>query len=574
MPYQRILFQLAILALSLALVVLLALWAEAACRATWLPGDTLWTLRHLAGEALARIAGMSGAEAGACVAGGSAETISMLMGYAPPLLALLVLGQGLYEALRHSLRRMYYARRGGHALILGDAADVGPLVARETAAGRTLLLSRDAAAGQSLRQRHWSVPVVAADLAAPKLGMDRARMVAAVSASDVANLNLIEDLDAQGTGAGRRVILRLESPAMRAAQAARGGRFHEELSLDQGLFRRGAALGDPGPQFAAGHYPAHIVLLGGAPGMGDLALYLAGFGYGLERVPPQFTILGIGGAERSAAISRLAAAPELGKIHAAACDPTDSAGLERTLARIFTEQPVPCAIHCIGGAPGEAVAMALLAAATARSVAVDLPVIAYGRSDVPAPSRALAAGVSHVACDDLATALAGAERRDRMARAVHEAYLVLQRSTRGAAFGDMAAECEWADLPIAFRDDNRAVADHIGHMIRAMGLCVRPATGHPLPLAAEQIERMAAMAHARWMAGKLLAGWHHGPARDDVARLHPSLVPYAALSDSEKDKDREQIRAIPHILAILGEELGAYSDVGPSMKIGALPEIS
>ena len=574
MPYQRILYQLSFLAACIVAVVLIAFGAEAACRATWLPGETLWTLRHLAGLAILRVLGQADPAASYCAAGGVAETISTLMVYAAPVLLLLVAGQMLYEGLRHTLRRLYYARRGGHALILGDAEDVGSLVAREAPSGRMLLLGRDEAGGRTLQQRFWKMPVIAHDVATARLGLARARMVAAVSGSDVANLNLIEDL-ADGASPAGGVILRLESPAMRAAQAARGGRFNEEVSLDQGLFRRGAVAGDPGDVFHRGQYPAHIVLIGGEPGLGNLALHLAGFGYGLEHAPPRFTILGMGGADRSAAIERLRATAEIVTVASAACDLSDPVGLERTLAGVLAQTPAPCAIHCIGGAAGDAVATAMIAAATARSLALQPPkVIAYGRAGAPAPRMGGTAGISYIACEGLAVAIADKDRRDRMARAVHESYLALQRRTRGKAFGTMVAECGWEDLPIAFRDDNRAAADHIDHMIRAVGLVRRPVTGAPAVLDAGLTEKMAAMAHARWMAGKMLAGWRYGPRRDDHARLHDALLPYADLPDTEKDKDRQQIGAIPHILAMLGKELATSSDIGPNVKVRPSPEFS
>ncbi len=51
-------------------------------------------------------------------------------------------------------------------------------------------------------------------------------------------------------------------------------------------------------------------------------------------------------------------------------------------------------------------------------------------------------------------------------------------------------------------------------------------------------EALAERTHKNWMAARLAQGWRHGPARDDAEKRHPSLVPYAQLSEEEKDVDR------------------------------------
>ena len=52
-------------------------------------------------------------------------------------------------------------------------------------------------------------------------------------------------------------------------------------------------------------------------------------------------------------------------------------------------------------------------------------------------------------------------------------------------------------------------------------------------------ERIAANAHDVWASRRLAEGWKYGPARDDVAKQHPDLVPYADLPDTEKQYDRD-----------------------------------
>jgi hypothetical protein len=52
-------------------------------------------------------------------------------------------------------------------------------------------------------------------------------------------------------------------------------------------------------------------------------------------------------------------------------------------------------------------------------------------------------------------------------------------------------------------------------------------------------ERLAEHTHDVWALGRLAQGWRRGPARDDAAKTHPCLVPYADLPEAEKEFDRQ-----------------------------------
>lgn len=64
----------------------------------------------------------------------------------------------------------------------------------------------------------------------------------------------------------------------------------------------------------------------------------------------------------------------------------------------------------------------------------------------------------------------------------------------------------------------------------------------------ELTERLAESTHDNWAQRRLAEGWNWGPARDDEAKQHPGLVPYAQLPDTEKNYDRataiETLKAI------------------------------
>ena len=64
----------------------------------------------------------------------------------------------------------------------------------------------------------------------------------------------------------------------------------------------------------------------------------------------------------------------------------------------------------------------------------------------------------------------------------------------------------------------------------------------------ELVERLAENTHDHWASGRMAEGWTYGPRRDDAARQHPDLVPYAELPEGEKEFDRrtsmETLKAI------------------------------
>ena len=51
-------------------------------------------------------------------------------------------------------------------------------------------------------------------------------------------------------------------------------------------------------------------------------------------------------------------------------------------------------------------------------------------------------------------------------------------------------------------------------------------------------EAIAENAHEVWAAARKQEGWTYGKVRNDALKQHPDLLPYSALSDSEKEYDR------------------------------------
>ena len=72
-----------------------------------------------------------------------------------------------------------------------------------------------------------------------------------------------------------------------------------------------------------------------------------------------------------------------------------------------------------------------------------------------------------------------------------------------------------------------------------------------LPREIEELtEKLSRNAHEVWAEQRMAEGWRWGPQRDDARKLHPSLVPYEQLPESEKEYDRGT--AMETVKAILG----------------------
>jgi ryanodine receptor 2 len=68
----------------------------------------------------------------------------------------------------------------------------------------------------------------------------------------------------------------------------------------------------------------------------------------------------------------------------------------------------------------------------------------------------------------------------------------------------------------------------------------------------ELTELLARNAHDVWARLRLAQGWRWGPQRNDAAKEHPSLVPYEALPESEKQADRDTVIGTLKAIRALG----------------------
>ena len=60
----------------------------------------------------------------------------------------------------------------------------------------------------------------------------------------------------------------------------------------------------------------------------------------------------------------------------------------------------------------------------------------------------------------------------------------------------------------------------------------------------DTVRDLAELNHDLWAAKRIAEGWRYGTRRDDEGMLHPCLVAYAHLPESEKAYDRDTARGV------------------------------
>ncbi|MGE3840291.1 MAG: NAD-binding protein [Vicinamibacterales bacterium] len=156
--------------------------------------------------------------------------------------------------------------------------------------------------------------------------------------------------------------------------------------------------------------------------------------------------------------------------------------------------------------------------------------------------------------------------QDALARAAHEDF-VRKRTTPTRTPQNERALRPWDELDNLYKDSNRQQSDHIGIKLRAVG-CKAVPLDDPRPptvFTTPEVELLAEMEHARWVAERSLAGWTFAPPpKDDAQRTSPYAVPWNrldevarrfAIADDVKDYDRDPVLSIPDILKSVGKKV-------------------
>ncbi len=139
---------------------------------------------------------------------------------------------------------------------------------------------------------------------------------------------------------------------------------------------------------------------------------------------------------------------------------------------------------------------------------------------------------------------------DSIAAAIHETWRVLSRSQGWSMQPHL--DCPYSELAEQDKEDNRAAARRMDEVLAQAGLALSDDAAKPAAPLPANLEPMAEAEHNGWMAQRTQAGWYWAATRDDAAKHHPSMLPYARLPEREKEKDRSNIRHYPEFAARAG----------------------
>jgi serine phosphatase RsbU (regulator of sigma subunit) len=159
----------------------------------------------------------------------------------------------------------------------------------------------------------------------------------------------------------------------------------------------------------------------------------------------------------------------------------------------------------------------------------------------------------------------------KLAKAVHARYLQEMRNRDTIEENDMNLPVsyypgdfenryvsDFDTLPDDIKYSNRDNAYHITTKLLSIGYKIRPVQkgfkSVTLNLNDGEIETMAGVEHLRWSWDKRLNGWIFGNIKDNSNKIHPGLIPFSELTESEKEKDRQLIKLIPSLLQDIGYE--------------------
>lgn len=137
------------------------------------------------------------------------------------------------------------------------------------------------------------------------------------------------------------------------------------------------------------------------------------------------------------------------------------------------------------------------------------------------------------------------------ARAIHEEYLELQRKT-GNTLEMSPSMRPWDELPRRLKESNLRQVEDTWRALHTIRCSIALATNSREPLftfTADEVEFLSEREHEQWMAERVRKGWAFGVRRDDQQKIHNCLIPWNELEETEREKDRNAVRALPAILA-------------------------
>jgi class 3 adenylate cyclase/tetratricopeptide (TPR) repeat protein len=143
---------------------------------------------------------------------------------------------------------------------------------------------------------------------------------------------------------------------------------------------------------------------------------------------------------------------------------------------------------------------------------------------------------------------------EELARAAHILYCD-EQIREGKTRADNVVLRPWEELDEDLRDANRAQVADIPNKLYFLGYELAPSSGlapSRIAISPEQLEILSRREHDRWVAERQRQGWTYGSERDEARKHHPVLVPWEALSEEEKRKDRDAVHSLPVLIEKAG----------------------
>jgi hypothetical protein len=147
--------------------------------------------------------------------------------------------------------------------------------------------------------------------------------------------------------------------------------------------------------------------------------------------------------------------------------------------------------------------------------------------------------------------IGAAGTHELVARAIHEEYREQQKKA-GATPESNPSMCSWDELPHRMKDSNLRQAGDIWKMLNKIGCTIGLSVSSREPLFVfidAETEFLAEKEHERWVEERLKKGWVYGKDRDDLRKIHGCIIPWERLSEMQRQKDQNAVRALPAILA-------------------------
>ncbi|WP_161539724.1 RyR domain-containing protein [Paramagnetospirillum kuznetsovii] len=477
------------------------------------------------------------------------------------------------DMVRAPLATWWAARKRNHVMVVGGSARTLKVTKRCVVVGIPVVVVLPEGDGTVKELRTLGLPVIVGSLDSPdtfqRAGIAGARATLLLAGSDAANLRALlsatEEAERRRTAGQEPLEIacelqsRMMSGMLAASMAERRGGAAEchIIDFDDVIARQ--LLPVLAPVLGRRDAP-HLVMIGSD----ELALQVArrlllNIGENghvtvicenaeaaarnfFQNLPGRTDFLGLhflqGGSDLAAASDEaLEAAMAAGSPHALVISGSDEIAMARTLQairwlRARGEPPIPVLVRQRAGQT------------LARAGRLSIP-------DGDWAARLATFGDDGDECDPEAL-LRG--HIDRLARAVHQAYLDLSPEGPSAV--------PWSGLAETFRESCRRQADHVH--IKLARLCLEACLeqdGEALVLDPARIEDLAEFEHWRWCVDRWLDGWTLGERKDVAAQISPHLKPYAQLDEAIKEFDRAAVRNIPAVLAAAGLAARPQGDI-------------